>query len=417
MINTSDLPKIIDPDTEAMEALAKLCGQTGVKVVVKRKAPDAMSFEWIAEIQSDDLSVEYLASEFGGGEYSCTARNSKGHMTPAVRFEINRELKGRRRIALEKEESKGRGGSDLAPLVQILEKVIEKSGSNNNGSENMNMMMQQMQASQAASTASSMQMMQFMMTGMQESNKLMIAMMQAKGQGGGSDVASLVTSLSPLLLQSANHRGTTTDKSMKENLELIAQIRDLFPANGDSREPSILENLTGLLGEGVAAYMASKGMNPAELATAAEPHNPTKALKPQQQELKTMETTVLELKAEYKNYLPKLIHAADTKSDPTTIAHFICDSMPQNEASVLVQMLVHENWTLIMFDDNPMVIERIEWFSQMRESILEAFGVEIPKQSEEAGISEADKSGLSESGEMPEATLDNDNQPKQEGGT
>jgi len=273
-----------------------------------------------------------------------------------------------------------------------------------------------MQASQAASTASSMQMMQFMMTGMQESNKLMIAMMQAKGQGGGSDVASLVTALSPLM-QSANHRGTTTDKSMKENLELIAQIRDLFPANGDSREPSMLEKLTGLLGEGVAAYMASKGMNPAELATAAEPHNPTKALKPQQQELKTMETTVLELKAEYKKYLPKLIHAADTKSDPTTVANFICDSMPQNEASVLAQMLVHENWTLIMFDDNPMVIERIEWFSQMRESILEAFGVEIPKQSEEAGISEADKSGLAESEEMPEATLDNDNQPKQEGGT
>jgi hypothetical protein len=425
--------RLTDNDQAAIDMLAEMIGQSEFSFDIKKKHEETGTYAYMGKVEASEFSVEWLAEEYGGGDYFIQVKQNGRFTKKSCELSIHPSIIGRQQRAAEKRAEEKRnaksadGGSGR--VIDMLESMLAKQGSKPDSSVEMlkaqndatAMMVQQMQAQQqAASQASQTQMqamMQMMMGMMENSTKMTIAMLSGQPK---SDIAGIIASLSPLLSSGARNESQGASGGMKEALELIATTRELFEQ--PKEEESTFSKVTSLAGDAIAAYLASKGIDPSKALGMGEPQALPTGANPQASIQQTVNDILIKLKTDNARHLPRLLKAADRKRDPGEIAEMIADTLSETESAVMMSALSHHDWIGVLFDGSEEVRKRLPWFDSLRQALLRELadnaGGETPETPDATDEPTYDN-GLRSDGEQPDrpdvttTSLDDDPPPPQ----
>lgn len=364
--DASDSDEPIDQlEAQEIRALASAIEKFGNECTsarIYRKTPHESKYRYMDVMAVDAVSEDYLAKEFGGGDYEVQFMDSKGKMRTKRRVSIDLRLKGARDLA----EPKPATAADAA-LTTLVDKLSEKADAPASPAGFLEMMQMQFTAQQQAQAAqqqaqqaalvaqreASDKMFQLMMANNQANISMMTAAMSNKPAEPKSPLPELVGLFMPVVLEMIRKK---TDGL--EDIERIARIKDLF-ATPEEKE-DMIEKIIKYGGPLAAAFLGSRGEQPPQGQqlpppdTGNAPPLPPPGPSPQIQ-----------------TFLALILNAARKNSDPTAYAVMIEDGADDATYANLIAVLEKETWFDELFGQLPEFQDHRAWIERLRRILLE----------------------------------------------
>lgn len=361
-------------DIDQINEILKSQDASNGKIRLERKTPDDTTFQYLVSIPINQFDIEWVKRVHGGGDYRGKIFRSNGQMYKNIEFSIDYRVKG--------SKDSDSGPRTVAyqpdPMKQVKElaDMVLKNQPKDTSSDLLREIM-------AQSRQDSQMMMTTLITTMTKSAETQTAMMtgmfsalaQQKPQPSQSSLEpvlpALLTALAPVLIKLIDRPASTPTTNLHESIELIKSIKETF-AGEEKGEETVL----GSFMKAVApAFQAMTGMNgngrqgglphpPRPLPPPADhgavpPRPPVNQPDPQVQMIN--------------QYVGMLYNAAEMNADPAIYADMLFNHAPPEFLSRLVTTLKKDDWTTTLFNNDPKVINNLQWFEELRSVILETY--------------------------------------------
>lgn len=351
----------IDGDDPLAE-LAEMVGETHDRVVIKKKGRTG-AFGYLRTMPTTDFSAEWLADEYGAGSYNIAFKAGRNKFTKSLDFEIDESRKSRAERERDEQE-KPTGKSDQGEIASILRDVLRKeSGGDSNLLAVMQMMQEQSRQHAEAMAAQNAQTMQLIVASMNRPQPA------PAPTGPAADIAGIMGVLVPLLKQPGNSQNADT---WEKDMDRLMQLRELMEGKGDEDSKSGFGKFARIFGEAVSGFLEARGLmlpeeqtSPKQLKAPEDPTPPTQEQQ-MQDELEAIRNVCVE-------NLPRLLDARRWHVPISKVADGILENAGENTAA-LGELLRHEQWKTILFNDDPRVSEHLTWFEKLREALLSKCG-------------------------------------------
>lgn len=360
----SDEEKRLREESEIATILDREDATTST-IIVGRRLTRTERYAHLAEIGLKDYNREEIARQYGGGEYRCRIRRSDGTFGPTWYFSVDRS----RKPEADPENVNGTAGGYDA--VRLVETVASKLSEKQTGPD-INSILTMM-------SDKSDKMMQMMVLNQQESTKMMVGMMSAMASAMAGRPQptndSALTSISTMLLK---HSLESSKTSMDDMLSTIIKLKKLAGEDDEEEKEekgSFVQDIMGAIPQLMKAVFPAQPAQPQSLpaeiqivppadSVPVEPQKP-KELTPQEK----METII-----------PALIQFAEQKADPGEVHDTYQALITDEEYEAVATFLEQADWWERLSKPIPQMVPHKEWFSKIREIILEE--PEIEEQSQ-----------------------------------
>jgi len=350
----SDEEKRLREENEISTILEREDATTST-IIVNRRMNRTERYAHLAEIGLKDYNREEIARQYGGGEYRCRIRRSDGSFGPTWYFSVDKT----RKSEMDSEGSGTAGGYDAVRLVEtVASKLSEKQGG-----PDMNSIVNMM-------SDKSDKMMQMMIMNQQESTKMMVGMMSAMASAMAgrpqptNDTA--LTSISTMLLK---HSLESSKTSMDDMLGTIIKLKKLAGEDEDDAEPekgSFVQDIVGAIPQ-LMKTMFPGGQQAQPLPEQAPVQAPTASTAqtppPAPKELTPQE--------KMESIIPALIQFAEQKTDVGEVHDFYQQLITDEEYESVATYLENPEWWENISKPIPQMLPHKDWFSALRDIILE----------------------------------------------
>jgi len=350
----SDEEKRLREENEISTILEREDATTST-IIVNRRMNRTERYAHLAEIGLKDYNREEIARQYGGGEYRCRIRRSDGSFGPTWYFSVDKT----RKSEMDSEGSGTAGGYDAVRLVEtVASKLSEKQGG-----PDMNSIVNMM-------SDKSDKMMQMMIMNQQESTKMMVGMMSAMASAMAgrpqptNDTA--LTSISTMLLK---HSLESSKTSMDDMLGTIIKLKKLAGEDEDDAEPekgSFVQDIVGAIPQ-LMKTMFPGGQQAQPLPEQAPVQAPTASTAqtppPAPKELTPQE--------KMESIIPALIQFAEQKTDVGEVHDFYQQLITDEEYETVATYLENPEWWENISKPIPQMLPHKDWFSALRDIILE----------------------------------------------
>jgi len=350
----SDEEKRLREENEISTILEREDATTST-IIVNRRMNRTERYAHLAEIGLKDYNREEIARQYGGGEYRCRIRRSDGSFGPTWYFSVDKT----RKSEMDSEGSGTAGGYDAVRLVEtVASKLSEKQGG-----PDMNSIVNMM-------SDKSDKMMQMMIMNQQESTKMMVGMMSAMASAMAgrpqptNDTA--LTSISTMLLK---HSLESSKTSMDDMLGTIIELKKLAGEDEDDAEPekgSFVQDIVGAIPQ-LMKTMFPGGQQAQPLPEQAPVQAPTASTAqtppPAPKELTPQE--------KMESIIPALIQFAEQKTDVGEVHDFYQQLITDEEYETVATYLENPEWWENISKPIPQMLPHKDWFSALRDIILE----------------------------------------------
>jgi hypothetical protein len=350
----SDEEKRLREENEISTILEREDATTST-IIVNRRMNRTERYAHLAEIGLKDYNREEIARQYGGGEYRCRIRRSDGSFGPTWYFSVDKT----RKSEMDSEGSGTAGGYDAVRLVEtVASKLSEKQGG-----PDMNSIVNMM-------SDKSDKMMQMMIMNQQESTKMMVGMMSAMASAMAgrpqptNDTA--LTSISTMLLK---HSLESSKTSMDDMLGTIIKLKKLAGEDEEDAEPekgSFVQDIVGAIPQ-LMRTMFPAGQQAQPLPEQAPVQAPT-ASTPQTPPPAPKELTPQE---KMESIIPALIQFAEQKTDVGEVHDFYQQLITDEEYETVATYLENPEWWENISKPIPQMLPHKDWFSALRDIILE----------------------------------------------
>jgi hypothetical protein len=350
----SDEEKRLREENEISTILEREDATTST-IIVNRRMNRTERYAHLAEIGLKDYNREEIARQYGGGEYRCRIRRSDGSFGPTWYFSVDKT----RKSEMDSEGSGTAGGYDAVRLVETVASKLSEKQSGPDMNSIVNMM-----------SDKSDKMMQMMIMNQQESTKMMVGMMSAMASAMAgrpqptNDTA--LTSISTMLLK---HSLESSKTSMDDMLGTIIKLKKLAGEDEDDAEPekgSFVQDIVGAIPQ-LMRTMFPGGQQAQPLPEQAPVQAPTASTAqtppPAPKELTPQE--------KMESIIPALIQFAEQKSDPGEVHDFYQQLITDEEYETVATYLENPGWWENISKPIPQMLPHKEWFSALRDIILE----------------------------------------------
>ena len=350
----SDEEKRLREENEISTILEREDATTST-IIVNRRMNRTERYAHLAEIGLKDYNREEIARQYGGGEYRCRIRRSDGSFGPTWYFSVDKT----RKSEMDSEGSGTAGGYDAVRLVETVASKLSEKQSGPDMNSIVNMM-----------SDKSDKMMQMMIMNQQESTKMMVGMMSAMASAMAgrpqptNDTA--LTSISTMLLK---HSLESSKTSMDDMLGTIIKLKKLAGEDEDDAEPekgSFVQDIVGAIPQ-LMKTMFPAGQQAQPLPEQAPVQAPTASTAqtppPAPKELTPQE--------KMESIIPALIQFAEQKSDVGEVHDFYQQLITDEEYESVATYLENPGWWENISKPIPQMLAHKEWFSALRDIILE----------------------------------------------
>lgn len=350
----SDEEKRLREENEISTILEREDATTST-IIVNRRMNRTERYAHLAEIGLKDYNREEIARQYGGGEYRCRIRRSDGSFGPTWYFSVDKT----RKSEMDSENVGTAGGYDAVRLVEtVASKLAEKQGG-----PDMNSIVNMM-------SDKSDKMMQMMIMNQQESTKMMVGMMSAMASAMAgrpqptNDTA--LTSISTMLLK---HSLESSKTSMDDMLGTIIKLKKLAGEDDDEPEPekgSFVQDIVGAIPQ-LMRTMFPGGQQAQPLPASA----PAPVQSEEVPQTAPVAPKILTPQEKMESIIPALVQFAEQKSDPGEVHDFYQQLITADEYEAVATYLENPGWWENISKPIPQMLPHKEWFSVLREIILE----------------------------------------------
>lgn len=352
-------PDQITFDEVKFEQFLDTIGSEGGKVRVEFKGVGDLGFGYVTSIPISDFTIEFLAAEFGGGEYRCIGIRDDGTRIKGFNFRIHASVKGR--IGREGLIELQKNGGDMRALAQAafskpddgrLLAIMKDSADKN---EKFLMMMMQQQADRAAKSTE-------LFVGLATVLAPVLMAAFAPKPQGDEHFKTLAA------MASAKVNAPTT--SLADTIAVLAQAKQLLSGDQpqEKEEEGMLDKILkygGPIAGQLLGSLAARGGTAPEIQV-GPPVMPGSQL-PQQAPPTAAQAQVA---GQLQMFMGMLVKAASKDADPTEYALMIENMASPQQLTELRQVLAMPTWFAVIFNGAPEVVPYQEWFGELRDLIL-----------------------------------------------
>lgn len=351
---------INDLEAKEIRSLAEAVSKFGSECTIAkiyRKTPQDPKFRYVDALSVESVSEDYIAKEFGGGDYEVQFIGSRGLLVSKRRVSIDQRIKGARDMANQPKSDATAGDALVAAVKQLGERTTDP-GTPTSFVEMMQLQLQAQQQAAAAAQAQFSQMLQMQQAANQANISMMAEAFKARpaAENGKSTLTELAGLFLPVVMEMIKKK-----TSPMESLEVIARVKELFADQPDKED--MLDKIIKYGGPLAAGLMGKMGapqqLNPA--TETAQQEQPTAPPPPQPAAPGVQEQM----------FLAMLLNGARKNSDVGSYATMIEDGTDEVTYRRLIDTLQKPDWFEALFGSLPPFAEHRAWLAELRNELLD----------------------------------------------